>query len=174
MARAAKQPLTPALPEPEPKPYSNPTLTLTLAPTASPQPLTPNPCAGARHQAAGRRRARRAARAARPGAHAPARARALPLPPPLPLPKACTSLLELEPLFSLAWDAQLWHASLAILDFAQPYLAYPEYVRAALHHVLAPQPATDADGASAGVKALSWHALTPLTLALGPALNPHP
>jgi hypothetical protein len=47
-------------------------------------------------------------------------------------------------------------------------------VRAALHHVLAPQPATDADGASAGVKALSWHALTPLTLALGPALNPHP
>ena len=119
-------------------------------------------------------------RAASPGAHEPALTRTrtltrtltptltltLTLTPTLSLPKACTSLLELEPLFTLAWDAQLWHSSLAILDFAQPYRAYPEYVRAALHHVLAPQPATDADGASAGVKALSWHELTARVVAL--------
>ena len=35
--------------------------------------------------------------------------------------EACEGLLELESLFRVAWDAQLWHSSLAILDFAKPY-----------------------------------------------------
>ena len=51
---------------------------------------------------------------------------------------ACEALLEMEALFKLAWDAQLWKCALAILDFARPYKEYPTYVRTALQRTLQP------------------------------------
>jgi len=58
---------------------------------------------------------------------------------------AAGSLLELTAVFKLAWDAQLWSASLAVLDFAAPHRAYLEYVDFALQQLLAP---ATADGAA--------------------------
>lgn len=50
----------------------------------------------------------------------------------------CCSLLELEPLFKRAWDAQLWHCALIILEFAKPHREYPQYVSYALAQILSP------------------------------------
>jgi hypothetical protein len=54
----------------------------------------------------------------------------------------CTSLIELDALFNLAWECELWGAALAILDFAAPHSQHPEHVDLALNKLLFPPKAT--------------------------------
>jgi len=52
--------------------------------------------------------------------------------------QVCSSLIEINALFTWSWDAQLWRSSLAILDFAKPYKEYPQCVTIALKNILGP------------------------------------
>lgn len=54
------------------------------------------------------------------------------------LSQVCSSFVEIGVLFSLAQQAGLWRALLAILDFARPYKEYPDVVAGALKKLLAP------------------------------------
>ena len=63
-----------------------------------------------------------------------------PTPTPTHPRQICSSLVDNNSLFTWAWEAELWHSCLAILDYGKPYKEFPRLVTACLQRVLGADP----------------------------------